>query len=94
MPSGIRFLTIQRMRGAGCTSASEQIVEFLLVSGVPVISIDVNTFIEASQSCTICTKLELELTGFCGNWPLRCPHGPDAVDKGSLYTHTLSIVLK
>ena len=82
------------MRGAGCTSASEQIVEFLLVSGVPVISIDVNTFIEASQSCTICTKLELELTGFCGNWPLRCPHGPDAVDKGSLYTHTLSIVLK
>ncbi len=89
IPLGIRFLTIQGMRGAGCTSASGQIVEFLLDGGVPVISIDVNTFIEASPSCTLCTTLELEYTGFCGNWPLQCPHGPDAVNKGSLYAHII-----
>ncbi len=90
IPLGIRFLTIQGMRGAGCTAASEGIVEFLLEAGVPVVNIDVNSFIEASsQGCTICTTLELDFTGVCGNWPLRCPDGPDAVNKGSLYAHII-----
>ena len=90
IPTGIRFLTIQGMRGSGCSTAGEHMFEFFTNAGVPVINIDVNSFLEANtDGCNTCTNLEDELTGVTGNWPLHCADGPFALNKGSLYAHVI-----
>ncbi len=39
IPTGIRFLTIQGMRGSGCSTAGESMREFFTNAGVPVVTV-------------------------------------------------------
>ena len=74
IPTGIRFLTIQGMRGSGISFAGESMREFFTEAGVLVVNIDVNSFLEANtDGCKTCEKLEHDLTGEVGRWPFIVP---------------------
>ena len=44
IPTGIRFLTIQGMRGSGCSTAGDSMREFFTEAGVPVINTAATAF--------------------------------------------------
>ncbi len=90
IPTGIRFLTIQGMRGSGCATAGATMREFFTDVGVPVINIDVNSFLEADvDGCHTCERLEDDVSGEVGHWPRYCADCPSALKTESLYAHII-----
>ncbi len=90
IPTGIRFLTIQGMRGSGISFAGESMREFFTEAGVLVVNIDVMSFLEANtDGCNTCRRLKQDITGETGNWPFYCTDCPSALNKGSLYAHII-----